>query len=211
MKHIFTFLTFACAALIDEPVLASRSIVAADTIYLKSGDRKIAEIREVYPDVVKYRSGDGKNLISLPVADLTEIAYKNGSRDIFNPLNRGGKPEIRWLRNPAQSDKQEIRLNACVLNEAENIRVEVNGTVNPVATRSFKTMAAQEEGCVGGTLVSPQIVLNDGKNTIRLLASNGKGTGYSETWSIDYEKTKKRIALVVGNSGYQSGSKLQNP
>jgi hypothetical protein len=211
MKHIFTFLTFACAALIAKPVLASWSIVTADTIYLKSGDRKIAEIREVYPDVVKYRSGDGKNLISLPVADLTEIAYKNGSRDIFNPLNRGGKPEIRWLRNPAQSDKQEIRLNACVLNEAENIRVEVNGTVNPVATRSFKTMAAQEEGCVGGTLVFPQIVLNDGKNTIRLLASNGKGTGYSETWSIDYEKTKKRIALVVGNSGYQSGSKLQNP
>jgi hypothetical protein len=211
MKHVFTFLALACITLITKPVSGSQGSAAADTIYLKSRDRKVVEIREVYPEVVKYRSVDGKNLLSLPVADITEIVYKNGSRDIFNPLNPVGKPEIRWLTNPAHSEKSEIRLNACVLNKAENIRVEVNGTVSPVATRSFKTMPAQEEGCVGGMLISPQIVLNDGKNTIRLLADNDKGPGYSETWSIVHEKAKKRIALVVGNSGYQAGSKLQNP
>jgi hypothetical protein len=211
MKHFLIFLALACTTLITQPVFAFQGTVAADTIFLKSGGRKITEITEVYPDVVKYRSGDSKNLLSLRVADISEIVYQNGSRDIFNPLNPGGKPEIRWMKNQTYSDKPEIRLNACVLNEAENIRVEVNGTANPVATRSFKTMPAQEEGCVGGTLVSPQIILNDGKNTVRLLASNDKGTGYSETWSIVYEKAKKRIALVVGNSGYQTGSKLQNP
>jgi len=211
MKHVFIILALACTAINVKPVSACQSSASADTIYLTSRDRKVVEIREVYPDVVKYRSVDGKNLISMPVADIAEIIYKNGSRDVFNPLDRGGKPEIKWLTNLTHSEKPEVRLNACVLNEAENIRVEVNGTVNPVATRSFKTMPAQEQGCVGGKLISPQIVLSEGKNTVRLLANNSKGDGYSETWSIFYQKAKKRIALVVGNSGYQASPKLQNP
>lgn len=211
MKHLFTFLTLACTAFISKPVLAMEGSAATDTIYLKSREKKVVEIREVYPDVVKYRSAGSKNLISLPITDITEIVYQNGSRDVFNALDPKGKPEIKWLANPAQSDKPDVRLNACVLNEAGNIRVEVNGTANPVVTRSFKVAAAREEGCVGGTLITPQVVLNEGKNTVRLLADNDSGTGYSETWSIVYEKAKKRIALVVGNSGYQAGSRLQNP
>lgn len=211
MKHLFTLLTLAFAAFCIHPAVAADGNVPADTIYLKSREKKIAEIREVYPDVVKYVTGDSKSLVSLPVADITEIVYKNGNRDVFNPLHRGGKPEIKWLSTPAHSDKPEIRLHACVLNEAENIRIEVNGVAAPVATRSFKTVQVQEQGCIGGTLISPQIVLNEGKNTVRLVAVNGSGTGESETLSVVLEKTKKRIALVVGNSGYQSGSKLQNP
>ena len=210
MKHVFTFRTLACIALSLHPVIAAGSNAPADTIYLKSRDKKIAEIREVYPDVVKFLAADSKKLVSMPLADITEIAYQNGSRDIFNPYAPGGLPEIRWLTSLAHSDKPEVRLNACVLNEAENIRIEVNGVANPVVTRSFKAVPVREEGCVGGTLISPQIVLNEGKNTIRLVAGNGMGTGSSELLSIVYEKTKKRIALVVGNSGYQASPKLQN-
>lgn len=211
MKHLFTFLALTCTVFISKPVLAMEGSAPTDTIYLKSREKKVVEIREVYPDVVKYRSASSKNLISLPIADITDIVYQNGSRDVFNALDPGGKPEIKWLANPAHSDKPDVKLNACVLNAAENIRVEINGTANPVVTRSFKVAAAREEGCVGGTLITPQIALNEGKNTVRLLADNNSGTGYSETWSIVYEKAKKRIALVVGNSGYQAGSRLQNP
>jgi hypothetical protein len=211
MKHFFTFLACAYAAFSVQPVMAWESRAASDTIYLKSREKRIAKIREVYPDAVKYQSPDSKNLIALPLADITEIVYENGSRDIFNALNPGGKPEIKWLTSLSKSDKSEIRLSACVLNKAENIRVEVNGTANPVATRSFKALAAREEGCVGGTLITPQIVLNEGNNSVRLLAVNSSGSGYSETLSIVHEKAKKRIALVVGNSGYLAGAKLQNP
>lgn len=211
MKQLFTFFAIACAALSFKHAAAAENRAATDTIYLKSREKKVVEIREVYPDVVKYRAGESKNLVSLPIADITEIVYQNGSKDIFNALDPAGKPEIKWLNNLSRSDNPEIRLNACVLNKAENIRVEVNGTANPVTTRSFKVAAAREEGCVGGTLITPQIVLNEGKNTIRLLADNSSGTGYSETWSVVYQKAKKRIALVVGNSGYQAGSRLQNP
>lgn len=183
----------------------------ADTLYLRSREKKVVEIREVYPDVIRYKAADRKGLVSLPRADVAEIVYTNGTRDVFNAFHSDGKPELRWLTNISYSNTPEIRLHACVVNEAEQLRIEVNGTSIPVETRSFKTHAAKETGCSGGMQIFPQVVLKEGRNTIRLVARNRAGEATSETRSILYEKGKKRIAMVVGNSKYQGSSKLQNP
>lgn len=208
MKHIFTLIALTCSSLCL-PGQAAASGAPADTLYLRTREKKVVEIREVYPDQVKYKTSNGKNLVSVPVKDIAEIVYNNGIKDVFNAYNAAGKPEIKWLSNISYSDKPEVKLSACVVNDAEKIQIEVNGTLAPVATRSFKTV--KEEGCSGGIQVSQQVALKEGRNSIRLIASNGSGAGNSETLSILYEKAKKRIALVVGNSKYQSGSKLQNP
>ena len=208
MKHIFTFFALTCLALShSEPTIAGNA--PADTLYLRTREKKVVEIREVYPDQVKYKSANGKGLVTVPVKDIAEIVYNNGIKDVFNAYHAAGKPEIKWLSNISYSDRPEVRLTACVLNEPEKVQIEVNGTPTPVATRSFKTV--KEEGCSGGMQISQQVALKEGKNSIRLIASNGSGASHSETLSILYEKSKKRIALVIGNSKYQSGSKLQNP
>ncbi|GGN11585.1 hypothetical protein GCM10010967_54400 [Dyadobacter beijingensis] len=211
MKHfttLFTIFTFVFCAL-QNPVTAADT--RADTLYLRNREKKVVEIKEVYPDLVKYKSPDAKNLSSLPLKDIAEIVYNNGVKDVFNRFEPDGKPEIKWLTNAAYSDKPDVRLAACVVNESENLRIEVNGVSIPMETRSFKTLKSKEEGCAGGLQVFPQVVLTEGGNTIRLTATNKFGTSHSETLSILYEKARKRIALVVGNSKYQAGSKLQNP
>ncbi|SEJ85042.1 Caspase domain-containing protein [Dyadobacter sp. SG02] len=208
MKHIFTLFALICLAFCHtKPAVAGNT--SADTLYLRTREKKVVEIREVYPDQVKYKSVNGSNLVTVPVKDIAEIVYNNGIKDVFNAYNTTGKPEIKWLSNISYSDKSEVRLTACVVNEAEKIQIEVNGALAPVATRSFKTV--KEEGCSGGVQISQQIALKEGKNTVRLIASNGSGAAHSETLSILYEKAKKRIALVIGNSKYKSGSALQNP
>ncbi|MCF0069402.1 caspase domain-containing protein [Dyadobacter sp. CY261] len=210
MKHIFTLIAILSTAYAHVPVHAGGKN-AADTLYLRNREKKVVEIREVYPDQVKYKSANGKNLISLPIKDIAEIVYNNGVRDFFNPFNAGGKPEIKWLTDVSYTDKPDLRLNACIVNVAEKVQVEVNGTLTSVATRSFKTLPAKDAGCIGGVSIFQQVILKEGKNTVRLIASNGSGSATSETLSILYEKAKKRIALVIGNSKYQSASKLQNP
>ncbi|WP_353720045.1 caspase family protein [Dyadobacter sp. 676] len=209
MKHIFTFLALICPLLGPQLCRAADSDPSADTLYLRNREKKIVSIREIYPDIVKYKTGE--KLVSLPIAEIAGIVYRNGTRDLFNTFDAGSKPEIKWLTDVTSSDKPEIRLNACVLNEAENIRMEVNGMLSPVATRSFKAVPAKEESCLGGTYISHQVILNEGKNTVRLLAGNASGAGSSDTLTIVYDKAKKRIALVVGNSAYEGGSRLQNP
>lgn len=208
MKHIFTLITITCCSLWPTEKVAASNI-AADTLFLRTREKKVVEIREVYPDQVKYMLAGGRSLVAVPIRDIAEIVYNNGIRDVFNPFNAAGKPEIKWLSQVSYSDKPEVRLTACVLNDADKTQIEVNGTLTPVVARSFKTV--KEEGCPNGSQVSHQVVLKEGTNSIRLIASNSSGASHSETLSIVYEKAKKRIALVVGNSKYQSGSKLQNP
>ncbi|MGX5857326.1 caspase family protein [Dyadobacter jiangsuensis] len=206
MKQIFTLFALTCSALCHwEPAVAD----AADTLYLRTREKKVVEIKEVYPDQVKYKTANEKGLLTIPIGDIAEIVYNNGIKDVFNAFHAAGKPEIKWLSNISYSDKPEIRLSACVVNEPEKIQIEVNGVPAQVTTRSFKTV--KEEGCSGGVRISQQIALKEGKNSIRLIASNKSGAAPSESLSILYEKAKKRIALVIGNSKYQSGSKLQNP
>lgn len=208
MKQIFTLIALTCSSLCLPQAAVARD-VPTDTLYLRTREKKVVEIREVYPDQVKYKPANGKDLVTVPVRDIAEIVYNNGVKDVFNAFNAPGKPEIKWLSNVSYSDKPEVKLSACVANGAEKIQIEVNGALAPVATRSFKTV--KEEGCSGGVQISQQVALKEGRNSIRLIASNEQGTGNSETLTILYEKAKKRIALVVGNSKYQSGSKLQNP
>jgi len=208
MKHIFTIFALTCSGFCHSGSALAGSI-AADTLYLRTHEKKVVEIKEVYPDQVKYKAASGNSLVSIPVNDIAEIVYNNGIKDIFNAYNTAGKPEINWLSNISYSDKPEIKLSACVVNGPDKIQIELNGALAPIATRSFKTV--KEEGCSGGVQISQQIALKEGKNTVRLIASNGSGAGHSEMLSITYEKAKKRIALVVGNSKYKSGSALQNP
>ena len=203
MKHIFTFLAFTCFSIWYQSGYAGTGNAVADTLYLRTREKKLVEIKEVYPDQVKYKPVNGKNLVSLPINDIAEIIYNNGVKDVFNPFN-AGKPEIRWLTNIAYSDKPEVRLNACVVNEADKVQIEVNGALTTVATRSFKTLAAKEEGCPGGIQISQQIALKEGKNSVRLMAGNGSGDASSETLSILYEKAKKRIALVESSGSASS-------
>lgn len=209
MKSLFPFLAAMLLAMQWMAVNAGTSGQSGDTLYLRSREKKVVEIKEVYPDILKYKSNEG--LVTVPLATVAGVVYQNGTLDLFNPFDAQFKPEIKWVSNITYSNEPEITLAACITNEARDIRIELNGTPSSLLTRSFKTQPTKEAGCLGGTLVSPKIALSEGKNTVKLTASNISGTGESETLTILYEKSKKRIALVVGNSGYQSGSKLQNP
>ena len=199
MKQIFTLFALTCSALCHwEPAVAD----AADTLYLRTREKKVVEIKEVYPDQVKYKTANEKGLLTIPVGDIAEIVYNNGIKDVFNAFHAAGKPEIKWLSNISYSDKPEIRLSACVVNEPEKIQIEVNGVPAQVTTRSFKTV--KEEGCSGGVRISQQIALKEGKNSIRLIASNKSGAAHSESLSI-FRLSSRRF-FTASNSASMSSN-----
>ncbi|ACT91837.1 caspase family protein [Dyadobacter fermentans] len=210
MIKLFTIFAALCLAFSPHQEVAAESNAPSDTLYLRTREKKVATVKEVYPDIVKYNSETEKDLLSIPVKELAGIVYANGTRDLFNAFDAGSKPDIKWLTNISFSDKPQAGISACILNEASNITIEVNGAP-AAATRSFRTVPAQAEGCLGGVYISQQITLREGKNNVRILAGNASGNSSSDTLTIVYSKNPKRIALVVGNSSYQAGSQLQNP
>lgn len=208
MKIFFTCLLIFSCSVVQAAVPAAR--IETDTLYLRSREKQVVEVKEVYPDQIRYRKPGEKDLVSTPLGDVAEVVYTNGVRDVFNPFWSAEKPDIRWMSDAQYTYKPELRLNACIRNSADQIRIEVNGVASPV-TRSFKTLPPKDSTCTGGMSLSQQVILREGKNDIRIVASNAFGEGVSEILSVMFEKAGKRVALVVGNSSYLSGSQLQNP
>lgn len=208
MKSLFTFFLLASCSLAQAALPAVGT--ETDTLYFRSREKRVVEVKEVYPDQLRYLKPGEVTLHTAPLNDIAEVVYANGVKDVFNPYTATEKPDIRWLSEAQYTYKPEVRLNACVLNSAEKIQIEVNGVISP-ATRSFKTLPPKDSTCAGGTPVSQQVILREGKNDIRIVASNAFGDATSETLSVMFERAGKRVALVVGNSSYQSGSLLQNP
>lgn len=208
MKIFFTCLLILSCSIVQAAIPAAG--IEADTLHLRSREKQVVEVKEVYPDHIRYRKPGEKELVSTPLGDVAEVGYTNGTRDVFNPFWLAEKPDIRWMSDPQYTFKPELRLNACIRNSVDNVRIEVNGVASPV-TRSFKTLPAKDSTCTGGKPLSHQVILREGKNDIRIVASNAFGESVSEVLSVTFEKAGKRVALVVGNSTYLSGSQLQNP
>lgn len=208
MKLFFTCFLILCCCVVRAGSVAMPA--ETDTLYMRSKEKQVVEMKEVYPDEIRYRKSGEAALLTAPRCDVAEIVYANGVKDVFNPFWSAEKPDIRWTTDTRYTIKPELRLNACIRNGAGNIRIEVNGVLSPL-TRSFKTLSAKDSSCVDGMAVSQQVILREGKNDVRILAANAYGESTSEMLSVNFEKAGKRVALVVGNSTYASGSQLQNP
>ncbi|GAB3169308.1 caspase family protein [Telluribacter humicola] len=189
--------------------------VPADTLYLLNREKQVVEVKQVFPDKINYwKEGTSKKDIrTLPISQIAQIVYSNGTRDEFNVVadQPQGQPQpaIQWLTQVGHTDKQELSLTACVQNKAQGMKVEVNGVESPINVRGFKPVAAND--CAGGVSVSHTVRLREGQNTVVFVATNSAGTTRSVPLAIMYEKAQKRVALIIGNSSYSAANKLPNP
>ncbi|WP_461080491.1 caspase family protein [Spirosoma flavus] len=188
---------------------AHATSVPADTIYLRTREKQAVQIKEVYPNQIRYQRVGGKaaTLQTLSLKDVAYIVYTNGTKDVFNEFV-ALKPQISWVTPSEHRNDENLLLKACVLNKATQIKLELNGNVVTAESRGF---APVESFCAGGTSFVQQVRLREGQNQAVLIASNEAGEIRSAPLSLWYEKGEKRLALVIGNSAYPLGNKLVNP
>ncbi|GAA4450150.1 hypothetical protein GCM10023189_10380 [Nibrella saemangeumensis] len=181
---------------------------ASDTLCLRNGIKQVVEVQEVYPDKIRYQIQNSRRgmLESVLRSEVAYIVYANGIRDVFNPL-LPAKPQTTWLTASTTSNKPEVTLKACIVNEASQVRLELNGAAVP-AQRGFKL---SEGGCPQGKPFEQLVKLREGDNQAVLIARNEGGETRSTSLTLRYEKVERRLALVIGNANYASGNRLANP
>lgn len=126
----------------------------------------------------------------------------------------GNEPEIAWM-NPrtdnAATDIEVFAIDACIRSDAEKIDVRLihNGT----ELQSLEDIPSHKNQKCSLTLLS-NVTLQNGPNTIEVIVKDEFGESMSRR-TIQYnrkkEETKKRLALVIGNSGYAHITPLPNP
>ncbi len=208
MKHTLPFLI---TLLLVQTIVSHAATLPADTLYLRNREKRAVEVKEVYPDRVRFRplNRPATELLSVPLAEVARIRYANGTQDEFNPLLPLPRPAITWTTQPPErTDKEDLALLACVLHQAQRVQAEVNGVAVPAGTRAIKTVGA---ACADGLSFSQSVRLREGDNQIVLVARNETGETRSAPLTIRYEKARKRIALVIGNGGYADPNRLTNP
>jgi tetratricopeptide (TPR) repeat protein len=125
-------------------------------------------------------------------------------------------PTVDWL-NPILDHmnitEDKLMLQAC-LKSSEAItscKLFVNDSEIPAQL----TSQPNNNDCK--TILKQNVVLKQGGNVIKISLVNAKGESTTETRSINVNKAldakpgEKRIALVIGNSGYTNSGQLKNP
>lgn len=181
----------------------------ADTLYLRNRIKQIVDIKQVYPTEIRYQSAGIKTstIRTVPTKEVAYIVYNNGTKDVFNEFI-ALKPEINWVTASAYIIQETLTLKACVLNNAQKVSLELNGTAATAGDRGFQPV---EDFCKGGTSFSQLIHSNEGQNQAVLVASNEGGETRSAPLTLWYDKAEKRLALVIGNANYALGNRLANP
>ncbi len=138
--------------------------------------------------------------------------YEEGKR-ISTTETRLLKPVIQWedpVTTISHVSYNTVNLKACIKSESEisRIQVVVNGKIIATET-SFRSDPIS--GCA--SLFSKPILLTTGKNTVKILAENKAGISYSSDRLIEFisQTRQKRLALLIGNAGYQFANPLKNP
>ena len=113
-------------------------------------------------------------------------------------------PEIDWiLSTNSTTNKKELNINACI---KSNTKVEqVSILVNEQSYRGI-TNAENNNNCA--LSVNQNVTLAEGKNIIKIQATNAAGTKEAER-IVTYEPTQpppvnKRYALIIGNAAYKN-------
>jgi Caspase domain len=152
----------------------------------------------------------GENNVYL-VATNNEGTSKSDLRYFNNP--QANPPEIAWgipLTASAIVSTETFTMEVCIKSPADLIsaKVLVDG-VQVTVGKVFQRLDATNCNYVW----KPQIILKEGDNSIYVIAENAAGSATSENRIIKFSKviSEKRLALVIGNSGYQGGASLKNP
>jgi Caspase domain len=153
----------------------------------------------------------GENVVYF-LATNQNGSKRSEDRYFINP--EATKPVITW-GNPVKSkvivNNDMITIEACINSPAglKSVKVMVNGesqgedNLFQITTGSYCNVKWQR----------PVILKEDVDNSIYIIANNDAGFTTSENRIIRYSKTivENRIALVIGNSNYDSKAPLINP
>jgi hypothetical protein len=125
-------------------------------------------------------------------------------------------PQITWNNTSFKSKSKNYVLDACIQTSTplQSMQVYVNeGVQIEKATRGIGVVPSST--C--DIQLKRNITLNEGKNTVKIVATNSGGISTSNLLEIDYKPesevniaTAKKIALVIGNKEYKN-SPLKNP
>ncbi|OFY65608.1 MAG: hypothetical protein A2Y71_16700 [Bacteroidetes bacterium RBG_13_42_15] len=154
--------------------------------------------------------GPGENNIYI-VASNNDGAVKSELRYFTNPS--AVVPVVSWS-NPENENtivnKESLPISACIKSptELKSVKLLVNGNIQS-EDNVFQVST------VGDCNYNWQssIVLKEGDNNIYIIATNVAGSITSEKRVIKLQPSlgERRLALVFGNSQYQSGTPLRNP
>jgi len=123
------------------------------------------------------------------------------------------QPVITWISPTKLESAQEapsIQIKACVKSETALNGVEIY--VNGGMMRGYVVAESSDIGCAA--VVDKKINLQEGENSIYIVAKNENGSDTSETIYINYGqgiKHQKRVALIIGNAEYKNVGTLKNP
>jgi hypothetical protein len=196
--------------------IKSGSELSSVLFFVNGVSRGEAEIRSKPDEAGTYVAektvtlNPGDNNVYL-VATNFEGSSKSDLRYFTNPTAE--LPEIKWgvpVTSNAVVNTEAFTLEVCLKSPADLVsaKVLVDGvqvTVGKVFQKSTN------ENC--NFTWKPQIILKEGDNSIYVIAENIAGSTTSENRIIKFNKAvaEKRLALIIGNSDYKSGSSLKNP
>jgi len=154
--------------------------------------------------------GPGQNSVYI-VATNSDGAMKSESRYFTNP--EAVVPVVIWS-NPENENtivnKENLPISVCIKSptELKSLKLLVNGSI-------LSEDNVFQVSTVGDCNYNWQgsLILKEGDNNIYIVATNVAGSTTSEKRLIKLEPSlgERRLALVFGNSQYQTGTPLKNP
>ncbi|MCD4770427.1 MAG: caspase family protein [Bacteroidales bacterium] len=203
------------------------------TARVKAGIKSVSDLKSVHVYVNGASRGEGE-LRLLPgengsyIVEKT-ITFKPDNNSVyFVATNYEGaiRSDLRYFRNPSAtlpviSWGNPVNTNSIV--NSDRIRIEV--CINSPSGLNSARILVNGEDRGGDNVFQPSgygdcdiewqksVVLKEGDNSIYVMATNSAGIITSERRLIKFlpALAEKRIALIVGNSEYISGTDLKNP
>jgi Caspase domain len=195
--------------------ISSPSAVRSAQFYVNGAARGEGDIRpgengtSIAEKVITLNPGD--NNVYLVATGVDGSSKMSDTRYFTNPF--ASMPEIKW-RVPFNAimtaNTEKITLEVCIKSGADlaSANVWVNGNQFTVA-RVFQRL--NNDSC--NYIWRPQVILKEGDNSVFVNAENSAGSVPSENRIIKFVRgiAEKRLALVIGNSDYNTGTSLKNP
>jgi hypothetical protein len=156
-------------------------------------------------------SPDGKYILTAGnnTAKLWDVSF-------IKPKTTPQPPQISWNNTIFNARQKNYIVDACIQTQIplQNMQVYVNEAIQiEKATRGIGVVPS-------GTCdvqLKRNVTLRQGKNLIRIVATNASGITHSKILEVNYRleneqtiNSAKRIALVIGNKDYKN-SPLKNP
>jgi len=154
--------------------------------------------------------GPGENNVYI-VASNNDGAIKSELRYFTNPS--AVVPVVSWANPENEStivNKENLPISACIKSptELKSVKLLVNGNIQS----EDNVFQVSNMGDCNYNWQS-SLVLKEGDNNIYIIATNVAGSTTSEKRLIKLQPSlgERRLALVFGNSQYQTGTPLKNP